>query len=338
MSILAFLKYIFVDKLLHALYGGLGVENFITLMAGIAAFVSVYAVWHGAVAKNPLGSRARNLRRHRERLRAGLLAPTRSRHRQRRVDALSLMRRATHRLNLVRSNQAQRMTGRLAQAGWRSKDALVVFLFMKVALPFAFGAAAAAGLYGSGLDMPPMVKLLVAMVFVVLGAYAPEIFVRNAIQKRRKALQKGLPDALDLLVICAEAGLAIDAALTRVAREMERSSPEVADEFGLTAVELGMLPQRRQALDNLDRRTDMPSVRGVVNTLVQTERYGTPLAQALRVLSSEYRDERMLKAEEKAAKLPATLTIPLVVFILPTLFVVLLSPAVLQALDSFASM
>jgi tight adherence protein C len=147
-------------------------------------------------------------------------------------------------------------------------------------------------------------------------------------------LRKQLPDALDLLVICAEAGLSLDAALTRVARELGGSAPQLADEFGLTSVELGFLPNRRQALLNLAKRTDLASVRGVVNTLVQTERYGTPLAHALRVLAAEFRDERMLKAEEKAARLPATLTVPMILFILPTLFLVLIGPAIIRTLET----
>jgi len=130
--------------------------------------------------------------------------------------------------------------------------------------------------------------------------------------------------------------MALDAGLTRVAREMQRSSPEIADEFGLTAVELGFLPERRKAVENLARRVQLASVRGVVNTLLQTEKYGTPLAQSLRVLAAEFRNERMLKAEEKAAKLPAILTVPLIVFIMPALFIVLIGPGALRTIDALS--
>jgi tight adherence protein C len=174
---------------------------------------------------------------------------------------------------------------------------------------------------------------LVALGCVVVGAYGPDVYVRNQIAKRKKSLQKGLPDTLDLLVICAEAGQTLDAALGRVSREMAAASPEIADELGLTALELGLLPERRQALDHLNSRTDMPSIRGVVNTLLQTERYGTPLAHSLRVLSAEFRHDRLMKAEEKAAKLPATLTVPMIVFIMPALFVVLIGPAIIRTID-----
>src|SRR5690606_31613991 len=162
-------------------------------------------------------------------------------------------------------------------------------------------------------------------------------YVKNATTKRQKALRKQLPDGLDLLVICAEAGLGLDAAFSRVSKEMVKSSPELADEVGLTSIELSFLPERRQALQNLSERTNMPEFRGVVNTLMQTEKYGTPLAQSLRVLSAEFRNERLLRAEEKAARLPAILTVPMIIFILPALFIVLIGPAILRAVDALSS-
>lgn len=316
---------------------GLSPENLIAVIASGVAFITVFAVWNALTARDPLSGRAKALRQHRENLKAGMIAPRRTERRT--VAAMGLMRRVIQRFNLMRTGQATKVIDRLAEAGWRSKDALVAFLFMKICLPFVFGAAAAFAIYGIGIiDVPPLFRLLLAMMCVVIGAYVPEVFVKNAIQKRRKLIQKGLPDTLDLLVICAEAGLALDAALTRVSREMERSSPEVADEFGLTAVELGFLPDRRQALENLIKRVRLPSIRGVVNTLMQTEKYGTPLSQSLRVLAAEYRTERMLKAEEKATKLPALLTVPLIVFIMPTLFIVLLGPAILRAIDGLSGL
>jgi len=152
---------------------------------------------------------------------------------------------------------------------------------------------------------------------------------------RNRRFTRALPDVLDLLVICAEGGLSLDGALSRVAREFRRFLPEMADELGLTAIELGFLPNRRDALMNLPRRVDIPGVHSLVHTLVQTERYGTPLAQSLRALSTELRDERMLKAEEKAAKLPATMTVPMIVFILPAVFIVLIGPAMISVFKAF---
>lgn len=315
---------------------GLAPEDMITLMAGLAAFLVVLAVWNGLLARDPMAGRVKMLKARREFLHAGMMAPKRRLHK---FEAIGLMRALINRFDLMRGQQAERIGQRLARAGWRSKDATVVFLFFKIFLPFAFGAVAAFAVYGIGLyDLPPMGRLLTALVAVLGGAYVPEIYVRNRAAKRRKALQKGIPDALDLMVICTEAGLGLDAALHKVASEIGPNSPELADELGLTAIELGFLPERRTALANLVARTDLAAIRGVVNTLAQTEKYGTPLAASLRVLASEYRGERMLRAEAKAAKLPATLTIPMIIFILPTLFVVLLGPAVILAIDGLGGL
>ena len=133
----------------------------------------------------------------------------------------------------------------------------------------------------------------------------------------------------------AEAGLTVDSAFARVARELGRAYPELGEEFSLTAIELGFLTDRRQAFENLATRVDLEAVKGVVTTMIQTEKYGTPLASALRVLSAEFRNERMMRAEEKAARLPAIMTIPLICFILPTLFVVILGPAACSISDAF---
>src|SRR4029079_3299813 len=169
----------------------------------------------------------------------------------------------------------------------------------------------------------------------LVGSYkAPDIWLKNKVTKRSKAIQKGLPDALDLLVICAEAGLTVDAAFSRVARELGKAYPELGDEFGLTAIELGFLNERRQAFENLATRVDLEAIRGVVTTMIQTEKYGPPWAAALRVLSAESRNERMMRAEKKPARLPAIMTIPLILFILPTLFIVILGPAACSISDN----
>jgi tight adherence protein C len=171
---------------------------------------------------------------------------------------------------------------------------------------------------------------------VLAGYKGPDVFIQNLVNKRTDAIRKGLPDALDLLVICAEAGLTVDAAFERVSRELGRAYPELGDEFSMTSIELSFLHERRQAFENLAYRVNLDAVKGVVTTMVQTERYGTPLASALRVLSAEFRNERMMRAEEKAARLPAIMTVPLILFILPTLFVVILGPAGCSIADAFS--
>ena len=316
---------------------GMGIESLITWTAGLVAFLSVFVVWQALLRRDPMSSRARSLVLHRENLKAGMLKANSNRFQ--RVETMTLMRNITARLNMLKGEHVAKATATLMQAGWRSQDAIVVFMFLKLSLPIVVGGMAGFLVYGLGVvDAAPMVKILIVTSAVVAGVFLPEIGVGNVVKKRRAQLQKGLPDALDLLVICAESGLALDAALTRVAREMARSAPELADELSLTAIELGFQPERRTALANLNKRTELASIRGVVNTLIQTEKYGTPLAQSLRVLGGEYRDDRMMKAEEKAAKLPATLTIPLIVFILPTLFIVLLGPAILSAMDGLGGL
>jgi len=171
---------------------------------------------------------------------------------------------------------------------------------------------------------------------VILGYKAPELYINNIASKRTDAIRKGLPDALDLMVICAEAGLTVDAAFGRVAKELGRAYPELGDELTLTAIELSFLTERRMAFENLAYRVNLEAVRGVVTTMIQTERYGTPLASALRVLSAEFRNERMMRAEEKAARLPAIMTVPLILFILPVLFIVILGPAGCSIADAFS--
>jgi tight adherence protein C len=171
----------------------------------------------------------------------------------------------------------------------------------------------------------------------VFGYFLPDIWVQNAAQKRQKKIQLALPDALDLMVTCAEAGLSLEALMKRVASEMIRSGPELADELGLTCIEMEFLPDRRQALVNLADRTNLPSIRALVNALQQSSKFGTPLSQAMRVLASEFRDDRIVKAEEKAARLPVLLTVPMVLFILPPLIMVLVGPAALRVADQFVS-
>ena len=313
---------------------GLTLEQAIVMMAGLSAATTALAVWSTLLYKDPAARRIKLISAQRDALRAGVIGP---RRRQERLPTISLMRRVVDRLNLLRSTQAARIQIKLMRAGWRSKDAVISYLFFKVAMPFALGALAVGLLYGLNLyELSGTGKLLVTIVAVLLGAYLPDIVIKNAAQKRAEKIRKALPDGLDLMVICAEAGLSLDATLIRVSQEMESSAPELADELSLTGLELGFLPDRRKALQNLALRVDLPAVRGVVGTLLQAERYGTPLAQSLRVMSADSRNERIMKAEEKAARLPSLLTVPMVVFILPPLFIVLIGRAILKAIDAFS--
>lgn len=314
---------------------GVTSDDIIVASAALAALVSVIAVWQALLVRDELGPRLRALAARREALKANMLS-TAPRARGL-TKSGGLMHEVVQRLNLLRSREAEKARLALSRAGIRTRDAVVTYLFCRIVMPFILGAVALAWIEWLQLiEVPEELRLPAALVCVLFGAILPGLYVKNRADKRRAAMQKGLPDALDLLVICAEAGLSLDAALTRVSREIAPSCPELSDEFGLTAVELGFLPERRQALENLNQRTEMASIRGVVNTLQQTEKYGTPLAQSLRVLAAEFRNERLLKAEEKAARLPAILTVPMIVFILPPLMIVLIGPGILRAIDALA--
>jgi tight adherence protein C len=312
---------------------GMRLDDAIVLLAALAVVATFFAMWQALRPNNSFERRVEEIVQRKESLRQTALATRRSVHRR---SPVGLMREAVTRLNLLRSRQAAEARGMLARAGFRSQDAMVRYLFAQVSLPFVFGIAMLVDTHLLHLmPLPSRFGFLPAIAAVLFGFYAPKIYLRNVADKRAKQIQLGLPDGLDLMVICAEAGLSLDATLVRVSRELGNTWPELAEEFGITAAELTFLPERRMAFENLNTRTDSDGIRGVVNTLQQTAKFGTPLAQSLRVLATEMRTARMTRAEEKAARLPALLTIPMMIFILPTLFIVLLGPAAINVMDTF---
>jgi tight adherence protein C len=315
---------------------GIAVIDLLSFAAGLVALLVMFAVYQTALVRDPMKGRVKSLQGRRDALKAGLMTTSKRRSPVKKVDGVGAMRALADKLQLLQKEQTAKVSQKLTQAGIRSSDAVVIYQVARLTLPLLLGLVAVILFYGLG-TMPGHAKMypIYSVVAVFLGLKLPDIYIANIKQKRTDALRKGLPDALDLLVVCAEAGLTLDAALNRVAKELGRACPELADEFSLTAIELGFLPERRQALLNLSERVDLPALRGVVTTLVQSERYGTPLASSLRVLSAEFRNERLMKAEEKAARLPATLTVPLILFILPSLFVVLIGPAACKVADDF---
>ena len=311
---------------------GMGLDDAIVLLAALAVLATILALWQVMRPNSSFERRLEQVVEGKERLRQNLLATRRGRPR---LTPAGVMRQAVTRLNLLRSRHASEARGKLARAGFRSQDAMVAYLFAQVSLPSLFGIAALADTHVLHLlPIPPEFAFVPAMAAVLFGFYAPKLYLRNAADKRAKQLQRALPDGLDLMVICAEAGLSLDATLSRVSRELGNTWPELAEELGITAPELTFLPDRRTAFENLNARTDSDGIRGVVNTLTQTAKFGTPLAQSLRVLAAEMRQARMTRAEEKAARLPAMLTVPMIIFILPTLFIVLLGPAAINIMDT----
>ena len=322
----------------HPTLLGIDVVNVATALAGIAAFMLMVAIYAVTTVRDPMTRRVKALNDRREQLKAGITASTKRRAKLvQRNDTADRMKTMLSGLKVLQDEQLKAAQIKLLQAGIRSKEWAVAVIFGRMVLPIVFGAFILWLVYYVDYfpTWGPLKRYgLVAAVFVF--AYkAPDIYLKNKIAKRSDAIRKGLPDALDLLVICAEAGLTVDAAFHRVAKELGRAYPELGDEFSLTAIELGFLSDRRQAFDNLAMRVALDAVRGVVTTMIQTEKYGTPLASALRVLSAEFRNERMMRAEEKAARLPAIMTVPLILFILPVLFIVILGPASCSISDAF---
>ena len=309
---------------------GLAVEDMIAFGASAFVVISVVVIWRALLEKAPAQRRIKAIVERRANLKQDLTAAKR----RPKVETLNLARRTLRHFKLMTGKPVEKASEKLVRAGIRSRDAVTLFLFAKLCLPAGLGIGALVCLYVLEMfSLGPQGRLIGAIVTVLFAFYLPDIFVKNLIDKRSLILTRAMPDMLDLLVICAEAGLALDNALVRVSQEMRTSSPEMADEMELTSAELGFMSERRIALDNLYKRTALPSMQALANTLIQSERYGTPLAQALRVLSRELRDERLMKAEEKAARLPATLTVPMMIFIMPTLFIVLIGPGILRAID-----
>lgn len=310
-----------------------------TLFAGIAALAVMAAIYAAITVRDPMVKRVKALNERREELKAGIATTARKRVSiVRKNEAADRVRGTLSTLKVLQASQVAAIEQKLAQAGIRKKELAVVVIFARMVLPIVLGGFAAVMIYWVDYfpDWSSFKKFMGFAAAVGIGYKGPEIFIENMVSKRTDAIRKGLPDALDLLVICAEAGLTVDAAFGRVAKELGRAFPELGDEFTLTSIELSFLTERRQAFENLAYRVNLDSVRGVVTTMIQTERYGTPLASALRVLSAEFRNERMMRAEEKAARLPAIMTVPLILFILPVLFVVILGPAACSIADAFS--
>ncbi|MGQ0588237.1 MAG: type II secretion system F family protein [Sphingosinicella sp.] len=321
---------------------GIDVTMVATALSAVATFAVLVAIYAATTVRDPMAKRVKALNERREQLKAGIVASTSKRRKKtisNRNEMADKVRGLLSSLQMLQDSQVQKAQGKLMQAGIRSKDLAFVVIFARFVMPVVFGTFAVVMVYVVDYfpDWGAFKKYGLVAGTLLLAYKAPDLWLKNKIDKRTSAVRKGLPDALDLLVICAEAGLTVDAAFGRVAKELGKAYPELGDEFALTAIELGFLTDRRLAFENLAKRIDLDAVRGVVTTMIQTEKYGTPLASALRVLSAEFRNERMMRAEEKAARLPAIMTVPLILFILPVLFIVILGPAACSINDALLS-
>jgi len=243
------------------------------------------------------------------------------------------MKKIVDNFNLTKWVGQEEARAKLVQAGYRGQAPYVTFLFFRMAMPVVMLVAALFYIFiVLALDYPPLMKIGMSIGAAYFGMQSPNLFLKNKIQRRQQSMKRAFPDALDLLLICVESGISVEAAFRKVSEEIGSQSIPLAEEFTLTTAELSYLPDRRQAYENLAKRTGLDGVKAVCLALQQAERYGTPLAATMRVMAQENRDMRMSEAEKKAAALPPKLTVPMIVFFLPVLFIVILGPAAIRVM------
>jgi tight adherence protein C len=309
-------------------------ENLIAILIGIAAFATVLTVASPFAENDVLKARMKLVGAERDKLRASQRAQISGRDaRLRDKGQKTLARQVVEALNLRRVFEADSSRDMLRQAGFRSESHLASYLALRLVSPALL--AMLAYVYSSLIfkDLSTQMRLTTTVIAAIAGYYLPVVLLKNLVMKRQKSIQRAWSDSLDLLLICVEAGMAIEPALQRVSREIGSASVPLAEELTLTVAELSYLQDRRKAFENLAKRTGLSTVKAVVTSLIQSERYGTPLGTALRVLAQENRDVRMFEAERKAAALPPRLTVPMILFFLPVIFVVILGPAIITVLD-----
>ncbi|WEX90766.1 type II secretion system F family protein [Sinorhizobium garamanticum] len=311
-------------------------EQLSALMAGLSAFSAVVVVSWPYVFRNTLAERMKKVEGERERIR--------QRERARleagkskvslRVEPKRLFQAIVDRFNLAKQAEDGEIVRKLSMAGYRGHAPVTTFLAVRLIAPVAIFIAALLYLLIIVRPEAPLI-LVVAMAAGIgsFGYFAPAIFIKNRITKRQQAIRRSWPEALDLLLITVESGMGIESAFRKVGEEIGAQSPEIAEEVLLTTAELSYLQDRRQAFENLGQRTGVEGVRAVVTSLIQAEKYGTPLGQALRVMAQENRDMRMSEAEKRAAALPPKLTVPMIIFFLPVLFAVIITPAAIQIMS-----
>jgi tight adherence protein C len=315
-------------------------NNLITAGVGIGTFAAIASVALPMLGIGPnLEKRMKSVAERREELkRRSRQAMAKDKGEKegsgiRQVDE-GFYKKVVERLQLKRLLEDPKVVDKLAQAGFRGPRPVTTFYFFRLVMPFVFLVGTAAYLFllnGFGLQL--IQKLCVAFFAFVIGFYAPNLYISNVASKRRGSIIQAFPDALDLLLICVESGMSIEAAIMKVSQEIGGRSIELAEEMQLLTAELSYLPERRMAYEGLAKRTNHPGVKSVATAMIQAEKYGTPLGAALRVMAKENRELRLAAAEKKAAALPAQLTVPMILFFLPVLFVVILGPAIIQIQD-----
>ena len=307
-------------------------ENMFTIFAAVATFGTVLTLLMPYFENDKLKSRIKDVSIERDKLRAaqkvmlmGGEAKLRDRVKPGTIPQI------VNAFNLKKIFEAESSRAKLRQAGFRSEKHLITFLAARMIVPIVVGIITF--VYVSTVfaaKFAPNMRIIITIVSMLVGFYLPSVAVSNMVAKRKLSIKKAWSDALDLMLICIEAGMALEPALMRVAKEIGSQSVPLAEEMSLTVAELSYLQDRRKALENLSKRTGLETVRSVVTSLIQSERYGTPLGTALRVLAQENRNDRMAEAEKKAAALPPKLTVPMILFFLPVIFIVILAPSIIM--------
>ncbi|WP_264046234.1 type II secretion system F family protein [Methylobacterium flocculans] len=300
------------------------------VLTGIATAATAFALLQPLLEPDRLGKRMKMVGEEREEIRR--------RERERlaartnlRVAPKAYMKQVVERFSLERWLGTETARKQLMMAGYRSPGSETSFLFFRLVTPILLGVLAIFYLFVLGvLNQPFMIRVMLVIAALLLGIKAPELYLLNTSKKRQTEIRSAWPDALDLTLICVESGMSVEHAFRRVSAEIVSQSVVLAEELAVLTAELSYLPDRRVAFENFANRIGLDQVKGVMTALIQAERYGTPVGQALRVLSQESRDARMNEAEKKAAALPPKLTVPMILFFLPVLFVVILTPAMIQ--------
>lgn len=315
-------------------------ESLIAILAAISAAAIVYTFGSSFIVRSEMKTRIRRVALEREKMRAEEMARLRGlasnggdgRSSIRRSgETRSYMKNVVERFDLKKAFQDDATVDKLAMAGYRGQGHLTTFLFSRLATPLAiFLLAAIYLLVLAPGERPLYLNLVFAIGAGILGSYLPVVLLKNTTTKRQSSIRRAWPDCLDLLLLCVEAGMSMEHAFKRVAREIGQQSAELAEELTLTTAELSFLEDRTRAYDNLGRRIGLDNVKSVMTALIQADRYGTSVGQALRVMAEEGREARMMEAEKKAASLPPKLTVPLILFFLPVLFIVIMAPALIK--------
>jgi tight adherence protein C len=315
-------------------------DNVLAGLAALVCFATIVTLAAPMMSRSNLAGRLKSVANRREELRRRsreAIAAKTSGSSLRHTDT-GVHKQVVERLQLSRLLEDPKVVEKLAQAGFRGPGPVTRFYFFRMVTPIVlFVVVGGYLLFINDFGLSTLHKVAISVGALVAGYYAPNIYISNIAEKRRASIMQAFPDALDLLLICVESGMSIEAALQKVSQEVGTSSIELAEELTLLVAELSYLPERRSAYEGLAKRTNHPGVKSVATAMIQAERYGTPLGNALRVMAKENRDMRLMAAEKKAAALPAKLTVPMILFFLPVLFIAILGPAIVKVQDTLAS-